>query len=122
MVDVNNLVSLETRRRVGSYDLTRVTQPVLFRIGQPGEPYKCIGKDLLNIDGLPVFADAIGPFGSPTSDSKRSMITLDTTSVMMVIVSFTGPRHLDSHLERAARLLSAYAGASPTGIETFVIT
>jgi DNA/RNA-binding domain of Phe-tRNA-synthetase-like protein len=122
VVDVNNLISLETGQPVGSYDLTRVTPPVLFRIGQPGEPYKGIGKDQINIDGLPVFADAIGPFGSPTSDSERTMITLATTSVMMVIVSFTGQRHLANHLDRATRLLSAYAGAHASGIETLVIT
>jgi DNA/RNA-binding domain of Phe-tRNA-synthetase-like protein len=70
IVDINNLVSLESFLPLGSYDLERLTGAVELRIGAAGETYKGIGKDEVNIESLPVFVDAGGPFGSPTSDSE----------------------------------------------------
>jgi DNA/RNA-binding domain of Phe-tRNA-synthetase-like protein len=32
-----------------------------------------------------VLADAVGPFGNPTSDSARTMVTPDTTRALVVI-------------------------------------
>jgi len=40
---------------------------------------------VINDEGLPVFVDAKGPFGSSTSDSQRAMITADTTELLMAI-------------------------------------
>jgi len=108
IVDLNNLVSLETAHPVGSYDLDKLTAPIEFRIGALGESYKGIGKETINIAELPVFADTVGPFGSPTSDSERAMITETTTTVMMVIISFTGRTGLDESVEKAAERLTQY--------------
>jgi DNA/RNA-binding domain of Phe-tRNA-synthetase-like protein len=95
IVDVNNLVSLESLNPVGSYDLEKVSGPVELRAGIAGETYKGIGKDEINIENLPVFADSQGPFGSPTSDSERAMVQLETRKVLMVVFSFTGPEGLE---------------------------
>lgn len=121
VVDINNLISLETLHSVGSYNIDNLKPPIVFRIGKPGESYKGIGKEIVNIADLPVFADEVGPFGSPTSDSERAMITLDTKKVMMIIISFTGQEHLKSQLQRAANLLCGYAGASKEKIEMTII-
>ena len=115
VVDINNLVSLETLHPAGSYDLERVSGPIQLRIGLPGESYKGIGKDMINIENLPVFADNEGPFGSPTSDSERAMIRPETSRVLMVIFSFIGMDGLDAAAGRAADLLSKYAEASNLG-------
>lgn len=121
VVDINNLVSLETLHPIGSYNLSELKSPIIFRIGEPGEIYKGIGKDKINIAGLPVLADQIYPFGSPTSDSERTMITLDTKDVMMVIISFTGAHHLTRQIQRIASLLCLYAKASKERIEMFTV-
>ena len=121
IVDINNLVSLETLHSVGSYDIDKLKPPVIFRIGKPGESYKGIGKEIVNIADLPVFADEEGPFGSPTSDSERTMITLDTKKVMMVIISFTGQEHLRGQLQRTTNLLCNYAGAMREKVEVAII-
>jgi DNA/RNA-binding domain of Phe-tRNA-synthetase-like protein len=71
VVDVNNLVTLETLLSAGTFDLEFVRPPVVFRVGQPGEAYSGIGRGEIKIEGLPVFADQLGPFGSTTSDSER---------------------------------------------------
>ena len=115
-VDINNLVSLESLNPAGMYDLERTTPPIELRIGAVGESYKGIGKDLINIENLPVFADAAGPFGSPTSDSERAMVSLETRKVLMVVFSFTGLERLEHWVSRASELLRRYCGSE--GIET----
>jgi DNA/RNA-binding domain of Phe-tRNA-synthetase-like protein len=120
VVDINNLVSLESLNSAGTYDLEKITPPIELRIGAAGESYKGIGKDLINIESLPVFADAVGPFGSPTSDSERAMVRLETRKVLMVVFSFTGPEGLERWLQRASELFRRYCGGE--GIETSLVT
>jgi DNA/RNA-binding domain of Phe-tRNA-synthetase-like protein len=119
VVDINNLISLETLHSAGTFDLDRVRPPIIFRVGQPGEIYAGIGRGDIKIEGLPVFADQAGPFGSTTSDSERTMVRLDTTRIMVVIISFLGAEGMDTALERAAGVLEKYAAA--IGIETGVV-
>jgi DNA/RNA-binding domain of Phe-tRNA-synthetase-like protein len=119
VVDINNMVSLESLNPAGTYDVERITPPIELRVGAAGESYKGIGKDLVNIESLPVFADAGGAFGSPTSDSERAMVTLETRKILMVIFSFTGPEGLERWVERASELLGRYCGGE--GIETFLV-
>ncbi|RIL07316.1 MAG: hypothetical protein DCC75_10125 [Proteobacteria bacterium] len=111
VVDINNLVSIESRRSVGSYDVTQIKGAVVFRVGKHGEQYQGIGKDMINLDGLPVFCDGLGPFGSPTSDSERACIRDATTRVMMIIISFDGDEGLQEQCRRAATLLEKYVDA-----------
>lgn len=109
VVDIINLVSMESRYSIGLYDLAHVEGGIVFRAGRAGETYKGIGKYDLNLEGLPVFADARGPHGSPTSDSERTMVTPQTTQVLAVIISFGGPEGLDRWAQRLAELLENYA-------------
>src|SRR5258706_4418212 len=44
VVDVINLVSVESRLPIGLYDLARVTGEIVFRAGRAGETYKEIGR------------------------------------------------------------------------------
>jgi DNA/RNA-binding domain of Phe-tRNA-synthetase-like protein len=120
VVDINNLVSLESLTPAGTYDLEKITPPIELRIGAAGESYKGIGKDLINIESLPVFADAAGPFGSPTSDSEQAMVTLQTQKVLVVVFSFTGSQGLEHWVSRASELLRLYCGGE--GIETFLVS
>jgi DNA/RNA-binding domain of Phe-tRNA-synthetase-like protein len=111
VVDINNLVSLESRRSVASYDRTKLDDRIVFRRGNEGESYEGIGKGAINIHGLPVFADEKGAFGSSTSDSQRAMITPQTTQLLMVIIAFDGEQGLRKQLARATALLEKYASA-----------
>jgi DNA/RNA-binding domain of Phe-tRNA-synthetase-like protein len=109
VVDVINLVSVESRLPVGLYDLAHVNGDIVFRVGRAGETYKGIGKFDLNLEGLPVFADVVGPHGSPTSDSERTMVTAETKEVLAIIVSFGGLENLDRWTGRLSFLLTQYA-------------
>jgi len=109
VVDIINLVSVESRLPIGLYDLAQVRGDITFRAGRTGETYKGIGKYDLNLEDLPVFSDAQGPHGSPTSDSERTMVTLDTALVAAIIISFGGDDGLASASERMSQLLVQFA-------------
>jgi DNA/RNA-binding domain of Phe-tRNA-synthetase-like protein len=111
VVDVINLVSVESRLPVGLYDLAHVQGDIVFRAGRAGETYKGIGKYDLNLEGLPVFCDAVGPHGSPTSDSERTMVTPATKRVIAIIISFGGAKGLDFWGQTTCSLLEIHAGA-----------
>jgi DNA/RNA-binding domain of Phe-tRNA-synthetase-like protein len=119
VVDINNLISLNTFNSAGTFDLDRVQPPIVFRVGQPGEIYSGIGRGEIKIEGLPVFADQTGPFGSTTSDSERTMVRLETTRILMVVISFEGGKGLDAAMGFATMLLENHVAA--TGIETGVV-
>jgi DNA/RNA-binding domain of Phe-tRNA-synthetase-like protein len=120
VVDVINLVSVESRLPVGLYDLGHVVGEIVFRAGKPGETYKGIGKYDLNLEGLPLFADTVGPHGSATSDSERTMVTPATKEVLAVIVSFAGAESLGRWTQRLGALLQQYASA--TEVKTTVVS
>jgi len=109
VVDVINYVSVESRLPVGLYDLAHVQGDILFRAGRAGETYKGIGKYDLNLEGLPVFCDAVGPHGSPTSDSERTMVTEATKRVIAIIISFGGSEVLQRWGQQMTELLQEYA-------------
>lgn len=119
IVDINNFVSLKYFYSVGSYDLDKLSLPITFRIGQKGESYKGIGKEEVNIENVPVLVDTIGTFGSPTSDSSRAMITLETTNILMIIYSFSGEESVSEALNYAEELLKKYSEG--TQLETLVV-
>jgi DNA/RNA-binding domain of Phe-tRNA-synthetase-like protein len=119
VVDVINLVSVESRLPIGLYDLERVEGAIEFRPGRAGETYKGIGKYDLNLEGLPLFADAKGPHGSATSDSERTMVTERTTCVVAILVSFAGPSGLEQWNQKLAERFAAYCAAKK--IETRIV-
>src|SRR6201981_1243450 len=108
VVDIINLVSVESRLSIGLYDLAHVSGDIIFRAGRAGETYKGIGKYDLNLEGLPVFCDALGPHGSPTSDSERTMVTSETKHVLAVIISFGGKESIEISAQRMARLFEKH--------------
>jgi DNA/RNA-binding domain of Phe-tRNA-synthetase-like protein len=109
VVDIINVVSVESRLPVGLYDLAHVSGEIVFRAGRAGETYKGIGKYDLNLEGLPVFCDALGPHGSPTSDSERTMVTGQTKHVLAIIISFAGDDSLQRWMQRMTTLFLKYA-------------
>ena len=119
VVDVINLVSVESRLPIGLYDVAHVMGDIVLRAGRAGETYKGIGKYDLNLEGLPLFADDAGPHGSATSDSERTMVTSKTAGILAVIISFGGPEGLDRWTQRMSALLKEHAAAQ--NVETRVV-
>ena len=119
VVDVNNLISIESGFSVGSYDVAHIEDELIFRVGRPGETYKGIGKDDINIEGLPVLADERGAIGSSTSDSERAMITEEAQEVLTLIYSFSANKDLEKAMEYGKNYLEKYAGA--TEVESWIV-
>lgn len=114
VVDINNLGSIETGWPYGSYDSAKVEPPVSFRLGLAGEKYEGIGKRIWHLEGQPVLTDRQGPFGSPISDSARTMITEATSAVLAVIFvpASSAGATLDQAVEQHARRLERFVGAA----------
>lgn len=108
VVEVNNLISLHTRCAVGSYRVDALNPPIEFRSGRDGESYQAIARGSLNLANLPLFADAAGPFGSPTSDSERSMIAPGVGRVLMVVIDFRAKA--SEVLDLAVAAIEGYCG------------
>src|SRR5260221_13493761 len=112
VVDIINIVSVESRLPIGLYDLAHVRRDITFRAGRAAETYKGIGKYDLNLEHLPLFADELGPHGSATSDSERTMVTLETKNILAIFVSFGGPENLERYAERMKALLADHAAGT----------
>ena len=102
LVDVINWCSLETQLPFGLYDLDHIVGDVELRIGRDGEEYAGIRKDTVHVGGRLTLCDDQGPFGNPTSDSARTMVTPATTRALVVIFGPASVRH--DELSRALEL------------------
>lgn len=87
VVDTLNLVSIKTGFSICGYDYNKIKGDITLRKGGI-ELYEGIGRGKLNIENLPVFSDDLGAFGSPTSDSTRTMVDKNTTKILFIFISF----------------------------------
>jgi DNA/RNA-binding domain of Phe-tRNA-synthetase-like protein len=113
VVDICNLCSIEAGWPFGLYDRAHVHPPIALRHGRDGETYQGIGKKMWHLHDRPVMADAEGPFGSPISDSVRTMITESAEAIVTVIYAPAGStaEAVEKSLEQYAKRLEQFAGA-----------
>lgn len=116
LVDVVNWTSCETELPFGLYDCAAIDGAVTARLGRPGESYAGIRKDDVHLAGRLTLADAAGPFGNPTSDSARTMVTLATTEALIVVFAPVG---LDASVaEHALQAAAERAGEYCAGLQS----
>jgi DNA/RNA-binding domain of Phe-tRNA-synthetase-like protein len=99
LVDVINWCSVEFQLPYGLYDASHIAGPVTMRLGREGEAYAGI-----NVAGRITVADEGGPFGNPTSDSARTMVTTATRDALVVVYA---PREIPE--DQIARVLDTTA-------------
>ncbi len=119
VVDLLNLVSIHTGFSIGGYDVDKIEGTAILDIGKENEPYEAIGRGDLNIHNLPLFRDDLGAFGSPTSDSARTMVQSETTNFLMVIFGFAGQEGLETAKDFAIDLLKNHATGADFSVEVF---
>ena len=85
LVDIINWCSLEFQLPYGLYDRGRIRGGVTLRLGRDGEAYAGIRKDTVHVAERIALVDEEGPFGNPTSDSARTMVTTQTTDALVVV-------------------------------------
>jgi len=117
LVDAVNLCSLEWQLPYGVYDRAALSGPFTVRLGTEGEAYAGIRKDVVHVGGRLTSADARGPFGNPTSDSARAMVTTATADALVVIYA---PAAVPADavgrvLDRTAARLAAAVGGAEAG-------
>ncbi len=113
LVDLINLVSIRFGYSIGGFDSDKFEGDTLtLGIGKAGEPYEGIGRGELNIEGMPVYRDAVGGVGTPTSDHERTKLTLETTHLLTIINGYSGREGLREAADYMAELLKAHASAT----------
>lgn len=91
LVDLVNLASIRYGYSIGGFDADKFEGDTLtLGIGKKDEPYEGIGRGLMNIEGLPVYRDAKGGVGTPTSDHERTKISINTTHLVVLINGYDG--------------------------------
>lgn len=115
LVDVCNWCSLEFQLPYGLYDLDRIEGAVTLRLGQEGESYPGIRKDEVHVGGRITLADSHGPFGNPSSDSARTMVTTATRRALVVV--FAPIDVSDDHLRHVLSVTSTRARGFCGGAE-----
>ena len=79
------VTSVELQLPYGLYDRRHIRGAVTLRLGREGEEYAGIRKDAVHLAGRIALIDDDGPFGNPTSDSARTMVTPATTDGLVVV-------------------------------------
>jgi DNA/RNA-binding domain of Phe-tRNA-synthetase-like protein len=91
LVDLVNLASIAFGYSIGGFDAEKFEGNTLtLGIGREGEPYEGIGRGMINIQGLPVYRDAKGGVGTPTSDNERTKISEQTSRLLVLINGYDG--------------------------------
>ena len=110
LVDLVNLASIAYGYSIGGFDADKfVGDTLTLGIGREGEPYEGIGRGMLNIHGLPVYRDAEGGVGTPTSDNERTKMTLDTRHLVVLINGYDGnEQRVRENAEYILQLLHKY--------------
>jgi|SRR5574344_8434 DNA/RNA-binding domain of Phe-tRNA-synthetase-like protein len=91
LVDMINLASIAYGYSIGGFDADKfVGDTLTLGIGEKDEPYEGIGRGMINIEGLPVYRDAKGGVGTPTSDNERTKIGIGTRHLFVLINGYDG--------------------------------
>lgn len=113
LVDLTNLASIAYGYSIGGFDADKFDgDTLMLGIGRAGEPYEGISRGMINIEGLPVYRDAIGGVGTPTSDNERTKITLETTHLVVLINGYDGNEaNVKANAEYIQELLRKYCNS-----------
>ncbi|MCI7118442.1 MAG: hypothetical protein MR933_01370 [Prevotella sp.] len=114
LVDLINLASMKYGYSIGAFDADKFSGDTLtLGIGKEGEPYEGIGRGMINIAGLPVYRDAIGGVGTPTSDHERTKVSLSTTRLLVLVNGYDGSEQgVTDTAEYIIKLLNKYCAAT----------
>ena len=120
LVDLINLASINSGHSIGGFDYDKIEgDSLVLGIGKAGEPYEGIGRGYLNIEGMPVYRDAVGGIGTPTSDNERTKMVLGTSRILAIMNAYSGSEGLQQDVAFMVNLLEKYAGATEVQIEYF---
>ena len=116
-VDAINLISMHTGHSIGGFDIDKIEgERLILGVGNSEEKFHAIGRGLLNIESLPVYRDAVGAIGSPTSDCDRTKLTDSTRRLLMIVNIYGMDDTLGSVRDYCVSILKKYCGAGNISI------
>lgn len=119
LIDVVNLVSIVSGYAISGLDGDRIVGDRLtMSVGTADDLYHGIGRGVLNIEGMPVYRDDMGPIATPTSDEERTKFTESTVRAQININAFGIEMPIEEAVDCVSSLLKKYAHASE--IETAI--
>ena len=113
LVDIINLISMRSGYSIGGFDADCI-QGDLLRLGagRTGEVFNAIGRGQLNIEGLPLYRDAVGGIGTPTSDEERTKLSIATRRLLMCINIYQEEMPVGDVVNLSRNLLERYCQAT----------
>ena len=121
LVDLVNLASIAFGYSIGGFDVDKfVGDTLTLGVGREGEPYEGIGRGPLNIAGLPVYRDAKGGVGTPTSDNERTKMTMETTHLVVLVNGYDGNRErVMENAQYLKQLIERFASGTDCAITLY---
>ena len=110
LVDIGNILSIDFKRSTAVLDYDKIKGDIRIRRGEVTDVYEGIGRGIINVENIPVYVDDISPFGSTTSDTLRTSVSLNTKKVLFFIVCFDDGNH-DDEIDKAIKYYEKYAEA-----------
>lgn len=114
-IDMINLVSILTGYSIGGFDADKIQGDTLtLGVGREGEEFHAIGRGLLNVAHLPLYRDAAGGIGTPTSDEQRTSLSESTTRLLMLVNIYGEETDPMTTGKIITRLLNSHCSATST--------
>ena len=105
-VDAANYISLKFLIPLGLYDTDKINNDISLREGLPGENYEGLGKPEVRVGGKYVLVDGEGPFGNPSSDSRRTSVDLNSKNLLMVVYTPVNYREKEEIIGRTREVFA----------------
>ena len=109
LVDIINVVSIRSGFSIGGFDVDKIQGNIELGVGTDEDTFEAIGRGILNVEGLPLYRDAAGGIGTPTSDHERTKISADTSKLLMIINGYSGKNGLEEAVNHTHDLMLKYA-------------
>jgi DNA/RNA-binding domain of Phe-tRNA-synthetase-like protein len=103
VVDLGNIVSTRFHLPMGLYDVAKIKSKIVLDVGKDEESYQGISRDHIRATGKLILRDNDGIFGNPTADSRRTSVTDQTRSVLVIF--FTPPETPADYLTKTITAL-----------------
>ncbi|MEO0472268.1 MAG: phenylalanine--tRNA ligase beta subunit-related protein [Bacteroidota bacterium] len=116
VVEIINAISLQSGYSIGGYDADAISGSVQLTKGRADDDYEAIGRGSFNIENLPAFRDELGAFGTPTSDSTRTMIRPETRRVLLIVLNFAGAADIETVIQSFAAMLQQFTAAPSVNV------
>jgi len=120
LVEINNLVSLESGLPISVIDVGKFEHGAMLRFGEQGERFvfNPAGQEI-DLKGLLVVCDGAVPRGTPIKDSMATKVGPDTDAVLAVIYgsrATVDAAEMERHGRRFAELLVTHAAADEPSV------